>query len=70
MNTNTAKQTPTDFKLLVVTKQNNGTPETWCWVECLVGSTHYETKFNTISTENALEWAKVNFNSLAWHEKK
>lgn len=64
------KTEPKDFKLLVVTKQTNGKPETWCCVECLIGNTHYETKFHTISTENALSWAQNNFNSLSWREKK
>ncbi len=54
-----------EFRSQVIEDKCKG-KEFWCKVECQINGHKYQTMFGTISPENAIEFAKQNFNLLSW----
>lgn len=55
------------FKSQIIQEMCKG-KEVWCKVECEVNGKKYETKFGTLTPEDAAEFAKNNFKILNWHQ--
>ncbi len=62
------KPEPENFTMMVITKKERNKEVNVCCVECLIGKHKYQTKFETLYVNSALEFAKRSFDSLNWYQ--